>query len=198
MKFILGKKIGMTQVFDKDGSAVPVTLVEAGPVEVTQIKNLDKDGYDAIQVGYGKIVKQSLIKKPMKGKEFKTLKEYAGNITEVKIGDIIDVSVFKEGDIVKVSGISKGKGFQGGVKRHGFSGKDRTHGVKHEHRTIGSVGAAYPQRVIKGRRMPGHDGAVRRTVKNLRVVRIDEDTNIIAINGALTGRRGTLLEITCE
>jgi large subunit ribosomal protein L3 len=198
MKFILGKKIGMTQVFDKDGSAVPVTLVEAGPVEVTQIKNLEKDGYDAIQVGYGKITKQSLIKKPMKGKEFKTLKEYAGDTKEASIGDIIDVSIFEEEDIVKVSGISKGKGFQGGVKRHGFSGKDRTHGVKHEHRTIGSVGSAYPQRVIKGRKMPGHDGAVKRTVKNLRVIRIDKDTNIIAISGALVGRRGTLLEITCE
>lgn len=188
----------MTQIFDKEGSAVAVTLVEAGPVEVTQIKNSEKDGYDAIQVGYEKITKKSSIKKPMKGKEFKTLKEYTGDVIETKTGDIIDVSVFNEGDVVKVSGISKGKGFQGGVKRHGFSGKDRTHGVKHEHRTLGSVGSAYPQRVIKGRKMPGHDGAVKRTVKNLRVIRIDKDTNILAISGAIVGRKGTLLEITCE
>jgi large subunit ribosomal protein L3 len=198
MKFILGKKIGMTQIFNEEGSAVAVTLVEAGPVEVTQVKNLEKDGYDAIQVGYGKITKQSLLKKPMKGKEFKTLKEYAGDVNETKVGDVFDVSIFEEGDVVKVSGISKGKGFQGGVKRHGFAGKDRTHGVKHEHRTIGSIGSAYPQRVIKGRKMPGHDGAARRTVKNLKIMKVEKDTNIIAISGALVGRRGTLLEITCE
>lgn len=196
MKFILGRKLGMTQVFNEDGTVTPVTLVMAGPVEVTQIKNSEKDGYTAIQVGYEKIEKKPLIKKSMKGKEFKVLKEYSDD-SEVKIGDIIDVSIFEEGDIVKVSGISKGKGFQGGVKRHGFSGKDRTHGVKHEHRTIGSIGSAYPQRVIKGRKMPGHDGSVRRTVKNLKVVKVDKDSNMIAIKGALTGRKGTLLEISC-
>lgn len=196
MKFILGRKLGMTQVFNEDGTVTPVTLVMAGPVEVTQIKNSEKDGYTAIQVGYEKIEKKPLIKKSMKGKEFKVLKEYSDD-SEVKIGDIIDVSIFEEGDIVKVSGISKGKGFQGGVKRHGFSGKDRTHGVKHEHRTIGSIGSAYPQRVIKGRKMPGHDGSVRRTVKNLKVVKVDKDSNMIAIKGALIGRKGTLLEISC-
>jgi len=111
------------------------------------------------------------------------------------VGDVFDVSVFEEGDSVKVSGISKGKGFQGGVKRHGFHGRNATHGVKHEERTLGSVGSAYPQRVIKGRKMPGRMGYDRVTVKNLKIVKIDKENNLIVVKGAVPGHRGTLLEI---
>ena len=191
MKFILGKKIGMSQMFDKEGNVVPVTLVEAGPCVVTQVKSEEKDSYKAIQIGF--IKKTKKIKKTEKGKEFKYLREFKNG--DLKVGENIDVSVFQEGDKVKVSGISKGKGFQGGVKRWGFSGRNATHGVKHEHRTIGSVGSAYPERVIKGRKMPGRMGSVRRTVKNLKVVKVDKDNNLLVLKGAVPGIKGAFLEI---
>jgi len=192
MKAIIGKKIGMTQIFQNE-EVVPVTLVQAGPIEVTQIRDIDKDGYAAVQVGYQKIVKENKIIKTKKHKPFTTLKEFPS--AEVELGNEFDVSVFEEGDIVQVSGISKGKGFQGGVKRHGMHGRKATHGVKHEERTIGSVGSAYPQRVIKGRKMPGRMGADRVTVKNLKIAKVDKENNMLAIRGAVPGRRGTLLEI---
>lgn len=198
MKFILGKKVGMTQIFDKDGQVIPVTVVEAGPCVVTQIKTKDKDGYQAVQIGFEKITKPKKIKKTMKGKEFNFLREFRVENSEInnyKAGQEIKVSVFKEGDTVKVSGISKGKGFQGAVKRWGFSGREATHGVKHEHRTLGSVGATTPQRVLKGKKMPGRTGAKRVTVKNLKVVKVDPENNLLAIKGAVPGGRGTLLEI---
>lgn len=195
MKAILGKKIGMTQLFDED-KVIPVTLVEAGPCRVLQIKNLEKDGYEAVQIGYEAIAKKNQMLKSQKGKEFKHIKEFQSeDIGAYELGKDVDVSLFKEGDMVQVSGISKGKGFQGGVKRHGMHGRNATHGVKHEERTIGSVGSAYPQRVIKGRKMPGHMGAERVTVKKLKIAKIDKDQNILAITGAVPGRRGTLLEI---
>jgi large subunit ribosomal protein L3 len=215
MKFILGKKIEMSQMFDQQGNVIPCTLIEAGPCEVLQIRTQDKDKYEAIQIGFEKKTKN--IKKTDKGKEYKHIKEYrivgqeiaalgstpprndkvegAQDIKDIKQGDMIDVSVFEQGDKVKVSGMSKGKGFQGGVKRHGFHGRKATHGVKHEQRTIGSVGSAYPQRVIKGRKMPGRMGYDRTTVKNLKIVKIDKENNLIAVKGAVPGRRGTLLEI---
>jgi large subunit ribosomal protein L3 len=197
MKFILGKKIKTSQIFDNKGNIIPITLIEAGPCFVTQIKTKDKDGYEAIQLGF--IKKEKNLKKTEKGKEFKYLKEErvkdSKDLSKYKIGDLIDVNIFQEGDKVKISGISKGKGFQGGVKRWGFAGKSSSHGVKHEHRTIGSIGGRYPQRVIKGRKMPGRTGGERITVRNIEIVKIDKANNLIAIKGAVPGPNGSFLEI---
>lgn len=194
MKFILGKKIEMSQIFDAKGNIVPVTLVQAGPCVILQKKTKEKEGYDSLQIGLGKIEKKTNIKKTMKGKEYKNIKENRDQ-KDGNIGDVIDVSVFKEGDNVSVIGISKGKGFQGGVKRHGFHGRNATHGMKHEARTIGSIGQRFPQHTIKGRKMPGRMGADRVTVKNLKIAKVDLENNILAIKGAVPGHRGTLLEI---
>lgn len=191
MKFIIGRKLGMSQIFDKEGKVIPVTLIEAGPCEITQVKTKEKDKYESYQFGFEK--KEKKIKKTEAKKPFKILREFKGE--GLKVGDKIDVSSFKEGEKVKISGISKGKGFQGGVKRWGFSGRDATHGVKHDHRTLGSIGSAYPQRVIKGRKMPGRAGYKRTTTKNLKVARIDLKNNLISVKGAVPGRKGTLLEI---
>ena len=196
MKFILGKKIGMSQMFDKNGNLIPVSLISAGPCYVLQKKNKEKEGYDALQIGFEKIEKKSKIKKTMKGKEYRYIKEEREVVKEdVKYGDEINVSIFNEGEAVKVSGMSKGKGFQGGVKRHGFSGRNATHGVKHEHRTIGSVGRRFPQHVQKGRKMPGRMGYERTSVKNLKIMKIDAENNLLAVKGAVPGRNGGLLEI---
>ena len=194
MKFVLGEKIGMSQIWKND-KFIPVTLVEAGPCEVTQLKTNDNDGYDAVQLGYKKIEKK--IKKTAAKKPFRYLKEFRlfEKKDDFKVGDRIDVSVFKEGDIVKISGFSKGKGFQGGVKRWGFSGKSASHGVKHEHRTIGSIGSGFPERVIKGKKMPGRMGNKRVTVKNLKIVEVDLENNLLVVKGAVPGKKGGLLEI---
>ena len=199
MKFILGLKLGMSQIFDEKGNQIPVTLVEAGPCIVTQIKTKDKDSYEAIQIGFQKIKKAKKIKKTMKGKEFRYLREFRilkPETLNLKPKDIIDVSIFKEEDEVSVSGISKGKGFAGVVKRWGFHGRPRTRGTKHEERQPGSVGAATPSRVVKGIKMAGRMGSERTTVKNLKIFKIDKENNIIAVKGAVPGRRGTLLEIS--
>ena len=198
MKYILGLKLRMSQIFDEKGNVVPITLIEAGHCVVTQIKTKEKDGYNAVQIGFKKIEKKKKIKKPMKEKPFRWLREIRCDESEIKnheLGKKIDVSVFEEGDIVKVSGISKGKGFQGAVRRWGFSGRGASHGVKHEQRTLGSVGMSFPERVIKGRKMPGRMGSERVTVKNLKIVKIDKENNILAVKGAVPGRKGTLLEI---
>ncbi len=198
MKFILGRKIGMTQVFDQEGRVIPVTVVSAGPCFITQIKTKDKDGYLALQLGYEKIEKAKKIKKTQKDKPFKVLKEVRikeEEVSQFKVGDEVKVDIFKPGDIVDVSGTSKGKGFQGVVKRWGFSGRNATHGVKHEERTLGSVGSAFPQRVIKGKKMPGRMGNKRVTVKNLEIIKVDPENNLIAIKGALPGGKGSLVEI---
>ena len=193
-KFILAKKIGMSQIFGENGEVIPVTLVEAGPCTVLQTKTEEKDGYKAVQIGFEKIQKPKKVKKTMRGKEFRYIREFIPE-DDLKEGDKIDVSIFNEGDKVKVSGISKGKGFQGAVKRWGFSGRGASHGVKHEARTLGSVGSAFPQRVIKGRKMPGRTGFRKVTVKNLEIVKVDKENNILAIKGAVPGARGSLLEI---
>jgi large subunit ribosomal protein L3 len=198
MPFILGKKIEMTQIW-KDNKVIPCTLIEAGPCFVVQAKAKEKDGYEAVQIGFKKKTKN--IKKTDKGKEYRYLREFRVMKLEtcnLKHGDKIDVAVFKEGDIVRVSGISKGKGFQGGVKRWGFHGRNATHGVKHEHRTLGSVGSSGPGRVFKGRKMPGRMGAERVSVRNLEIAKIDQENNLIAIKGAIPGRRGTLIEIQSQ
>lgn len=210
MKFILGTKQEMSQVFDEKGKVVPVTLIKAGPVFVIQVKNKDKDGYTAAQVGFGER-KLKNIKKPQKGhlKSFieknnygaRFMKEFRLNEDELKdynLGQEITVEVFSEGDKVEVSGVSKGKGFQGVVKRHGFHGGPRTHGQKHSEREPGSIGSVWPQRVLKGKRMAGRMGSDRVTVKGLKIVKIDKENNILAIKGAIPGRRGTLLEIKAK
>jgi len=210
MKFILGQKLGMSQIFDEKGNRVPVTLIEAGPSQITQIKTKKKDGYQSVQFGF--IIKKKRIKKTEKGKEFKFIKEQKTEVEEkgfsslpfaiarenkeqLKAGDKIDVSIFQKGDTVKISGFSKGKGFQGVVKRWGFSGRGASHGVKHEHRTPGSIGSSFPERVIKGRKMPGRAGSERVTVKNLKVIKADAENNLLVVKGAVPGRKGTLLEI---
>ena len=180
----------------KEGKVVPVTLIEAGPCVVTQIKTEEKDGYKAVQIGFEKIEKEKKIKKTQKDKPYKYLKEFkTDEIEKFKVGDIIDVSQFQVGEKVKISGMSKGKGFQGVVKRWGFSGRNKTHGVKHEERKPGSIGSAFPQRVIKGKKMPGRMGSERVTIKNLEIIDIDKDKNLLVIKGGVPGRKGTLLEI---
>jgi len=198
MPYILGKKIEMTQVFE-NGKVVPVTLVAVEPCVITQIKTKEKDGYEAVQLGLEK-KKVIRVKKSEKGKEYKYLREFrvafAPAALAPKVGEQIDLSAFQAGDKVRVSGISKGKGFQGAVKRWGFHGRNATHGVKHEHRTLGSVGSTDAARVFPGKKMPGRMGGDRTSVKNLMIMKIDIENNILAIKGAIPGRRGTLLEIS--
>ncbi len=196
MKFILGKKLEMTQIAEDD-KVIPVTLIEAGPCFITQIKTKEKDGYDALQIGFEKL-KPKKVKKTLKNKPYRYLREFKvreSGIENYELGQRVDVSVFKEGDKVKISGVSKGKGFQGAVKRWGFSGRDATHGVKHEHRTLGSVGVSDAERVFRGKKMPGRMGGERVTVKNLEIVKVDPENNLIAVRGAVPGKKGTLLEI---
>jgi len=193
-KFLLGKKLGMSQIFDQVGNEIPVTLIEAGPCFITQIKTKDKDGYESIQVGF--IKKDKKIKKTEKGKEFKHLREFKIQNTQYKIQDTIDTSIFQEGDLVKVSGISKGKGFAGAVKKEGVHGKNKTHGTKHEERQTGSTGPSRPSRVTKGVKMAGRMGYKRVSVKNVKIAKIDKENNIIAVKGAVPGAKGTLLEIS--
>lgn len=197
MKFLLGKKIAMTQVFIEDGRAIPVTVVEAGPVVVTQVKTNDKDGYEAVQVGFGKKKK---ITKPLAGHvkklgNFRWLREYRVSSAEVKVGDTFDVSVFSEGEKVVLTGISKGKGFQGVVKRHSFAGMPKSHGTKEKYRAPGSIGSRFPQHVRKGKRMAGRMGSDRVTRHNVEVVKIDKENSLLALKGPVPGARGTLVEI---
>ncbi len=194
MKFILGLKIGMSQIFDEQGKPVPVTLVEAGPCEVTQVKTKEKDGYEAVQIGFLKL-KESRVKKSQKNKAFKYLREFKADISEHKVGQKINIDSLKDIELVKVSGISKGKGFAGAVKRWGFAGQPKTRGAKGSLRSIGSIGGSIPSRVIKGKKMAGRMGTDRVTVKSLKLMRIDEKNNVLMIKGAIPGRKGTLLEI---
>ena len=185
----------MSQIFDQTGRVIPVTLIEAGPCIITQIKTKEKDKYEAVQIGFQKIEKKKKIKKPMGKKPYRFLREFKDKIDEYKLGQRIDVSVFQEGEKVKISGISKGKGFAGVVKRWGFAGRPKTHGTKHELRTPGSIGTSFPERVPKGKKMAGRMGYERITTKNLKVVKIDKENDLIAVKGAVPGRKGTLLEI---
>lgn len=190
----------MTEVFDEKGVVHGATLIQAGPVVVTQVKTEKADGYDALQLGFGKRAEKNL-SKAVKGHTkaqgvFANLKEVrtVGAAT-AKVGDTMDASIFKEGDVVTVSSISKGKGFQGVVKRHGFGGQRRSHGNKHAEREPGSIGGGLRTRVPKGMRMAGRMGGDRITTKNLTIVKVDPATNSILIRGAVAGRRGTLVEI---
>lgn len=202
MKFILGEKQNMTQIFGDDGRVHPVTVVKAGPVVVTQIKTLENDGYDAVQVGFGEQKKERKNKAQVGHTKdlgvFQVMRENLASedtLKDVKVGDKIDVSVFEEGQEVAASSISKGKGFQGVVKRHGFSGGPRTHGQKHNERSPGSIGAGGVQGVRKGKRMGGRTGSDRVTLKKVKIVKINKETGEIFLRGAIAGRRGTLVEI---
>lgn len=199
MKFILGKKIEMTQMFDEKGNVIPVTLVEAGPCIVTQVKKNEKDKYEAIQVGFEELGKKR-ISKVNKKSPYRHKKEFRGEIdvSKYNIGDKIDVSIFTENETIQVSGISKGKGFQGGVKRWGFGGKPHTHGAKHEERGMGSVASGVNNRgrITPGKKMPGRMGNERNTIINLKIAKVDLVNNILAIRGAVPGKRGALLEIS--
>ena len=187
----------MSQIFDEDGTVVPVTLIEAGPVTVTQVKIKEQDGYEAVQVGFGRAKK---LNKPLKGHlkglaDFRKLKEFKTTEANLKRGDHLDVSTFKVGDVVKVSGLTKGRGFQGVVKRHGFHGMPASHGHHHVLRHGGSIGQRFPQHTLKGMRMAGRMGGQRQTTRGLKVISVDKDNNLIAVKGAVPGRKGTLLEM---
>jgi large subunit ribosomal protein L3 len=207
IKFILGEKIGTTQIFEDNGNTLPVTVVEAGPVVVTQVKTPEKDSYSAVQVGWKEVNPKNL-KKPQKGhlkdlgnlkylREFKVPEE---ELTKFKVGDKIEASVFSLGDLITATSISKGKGFQGVVKKHGFKGGSRSHGQKHSEREPGSIGGGGRSggRVVKGMKMAGRMGGDRITVKNLKIVNIDIKANRLFIKGAVPGRRGTLVEIKAK
>jgi len=201
MKFILGIKENMTEYFSENGESIPVTAVSAGPMTVTRIFEESKDGYNSVQVGFGTQKKERITKSSagaMKGAFYKVLKEFrlkSSDTNEAKVGEVIDVSTFAPGDKIEVSSISKGKGFQGVVKRHGFHGGPRTHGQKHSEREPGSIGGGLRTHVPKGMRMGGRMGSDRITQKNLQVVFVDKENNLMLIKGAIAGRRGSLVEI---
>lgn len=202
MKFLLGIKQNMSQIFDEAGNVHPVTAVLTGKSVVTQVKEFGKDGYAAVQVGFGER-REKNIAKPQRGHfkglgNFRHVKEFRVKADETgsyKVGDAIEPTVFSDGDVIEVSAISKGKGFQGVVKRHGFHGGPRSHGQKHSEREPGSIGTAGWQKVIKGMRMAGRMGSDRVTVRNLKVVKVDAEAGVIYVRGAVPGRRGTLVEI---
>jgi len=203
MNFILGKKVKMTQVFTEDGRAIPVTVVEAGPCLVVQKKTADQDGYVAVQVGWGE---NKRLPRPQRGhlrnlpplrflREFRVKREGTVDLDSLQQGDEIRVDTFSVGERVDVVGVSKGKGFQGVVKRHGFAGGPASHGHKDQLRMPGSIGATDPARVFKGTRMAGRMGGEQVTVKNLEIVKIDEENNLLYLRGAIPGPRGSLVKI---
>ncbi len=203
MRGLIGKKIGMTQVFGDHGTMVPVTVVDAGPCVVTQVKTEDRDGYTSVQLGFGER-KEKHTNKPMKGtfdkakttpkrilSEFEPIQGF-----EYKVGQEFGASIFKEGDIVNVTGTSKGKGFAGVMKRHGFSGGPKTHGQREYDRAPGSIGqGSDPSRVYKGMRMAGHMGVEKVTVRNLEIVRVDSGKNQLLIKGAVPGVQNSFILI---
>ncbi len=200
MKALLGTKIGMTQIISKDGVAIPVTLIQAGPVTVTQVKSVESDGYNAVQVAYGegknlsKAVAGHVKPAQVTPKHIREIR--VADLPEgVKVGDSIDVSQFELGDIVDATGTSKGKGFAGTVKRHNFNTSKKTHGGNGNVRKPGSIGSMYPQKVFKGKRMAGRMGHDRVTVKNLVVAYVDQTNNLIGLRGAVPGPNKGLIEI---
>ena len=201
-KAILGKKIGMTQIFDEKGRVIPVTVIEAGPCVVAQVKSVETDGYNAIQLGFGEI-KDKHINKPEKGHFAKAklankkhLREFRlDSIEGIKVGDELKADVFAEGDKIDVQGTSKGKGFQGVIKRHGQHRGPMGHGSMY-HRRPGSMGStSTPGRVFKGKKLPGHMGAKTITIQNLEVVSVDLDKNVILVKGSVPGAKGAILKI---
>ncbi len=205
-KGIIGKKIGMTQIFDEAGKVIPVTVVEAGPCVVVQKKTVENDGYNAVQLGFGDI-RPKRVNKPLTG-HFKkadvalkrTLKEFRlDSIDNLNVGDIVKADTFSEGDVVDVSGKSKGHGFSGTIKRHNFARLKESHGTGPVHRHAGSMGAcSSPSRIFKGKGMPGQYGNTKVTVQNLTVVKVDAENNLIAIKGAIPGpKNGTVTIVDC-
>jgi large subunit ribosomal protein L3 len=209
---ILGKKLGMTQIFDEKGQAIPVTVVQAGPCKITQVRTKESNGYEAIQIGFDET---SRLSKPLRGHQkevvrseekgdlvktigLKFLREVkpTNPIGEYKVGDVFGPDIFKAGEVVDITGTSKGKGFAGVMKRHGFGGGSTTHGQSDRRRAPGSIGAGTtPGRVVKGMRMAGHMGQARVTMHNLKIVRIDNENNLILIRGGVPGADGGLLII---
>ena len=197
MKTLLGTKLGMTQLLADDGRAVPVTLIQAGPVTVTQVKTVETDGYNAVQIAYGegKNLSKAVAGHVKSAKVTpKHIREFrVDEPVEAKVGDSFDVSVFAIGDMVDATGISKGKGFAGTVKRHNFNTSKKTHGGNGNVRKPGSIGSMYPQKVFKGKKMAGRMGAERVTVKNLEIAYVDPETNLIGVRGAVPGPRKGLI-----
>ncbi len=199
-KAIVGKKLGMTQLFDANGNVVPVTVIEAGPCVVAQKKTVENDGYEAVQIGYGDL-KASKVNGPMKGHfakgdvaPKKVLREFRLEDTSaLNVGDLIKADIFAEGDAVDVRGTSKGKGYAGVIKRWNFSRLKESHGTGPVHRHGGSLGVIDPARVFKGKKMAGHLGNERVTVQNLSVVKVDAENNIIAVKGAVPGPKGGIV-----
>lgn len=203
-KGILGKKVGMTQVFNPAGQLVPVTVVEAGPCVVVQIKTEEKDGYSAVQLGFEEVKKKKLVNKPLSGhfaragvnpqRHLREIRIDAGEQDKYQVGQVLKADLFQEGEKVDVTGTSKGKGFAGAVKRYGFNRGPMSHGSMY-HRRPGSLGATDPERVFKGRRLPGRMGGEQVTIQGLEVVQVDPENNLLLLKGAVPGRKGSLLLI---
>jgi large subunit ribosomal protein L3 len=201
-KVIIGKKLGMTQIFSEEGQLIPVTVVEAGPCKVVQVKSMESDGYNSIQLGYGAI-KEKKVTKPLKGHFDKNELEYKRVLKEFRVADAaayevgqdVNADVFENGDKIDVTGTSKGKGFAGVIKRHNQTRGPMKHGSKY-HRSPGSMGASSsPSRVFKGKKLPGQMGNVQVTVQNLEIVKVDADRNLLLVKGAVPGIRGSLITI---
>ncbi|MDH5606457.1 MAG: 50S ribosomal protein L3 [Anaerolineae bacterium] len=202
MKGLIGKKIGMTQIFDEAGIAIPITLIEAGPCYVTQVRSEKKDGYVAVQLGFGETKQKRLTGGQLghlqttKAPPLKYLREFRVKNAEVKLGQKLTTDVFEVGESVDIIGTSKGKGFAGAVKRHGFKGGPKTHGQSDRQRAVGSIGATSgTARVFKGKRMPGRMGNDRVTTQNLKVALVDAERNLIGVRGAVPGSRGGVVMI---
>ena len=202
MKTLIGKKVGMTQIFDEQGKVIPVTAIEAGPCTVVQVKTVETDGYNSIQLGFGDVKEHKVIK-PVKGHYTKVnltpkkhLREFrVDNTAEVKVGDELKADTFVAGDKLDIQGTSKGKGFQGVIKRHGQSRGPMGHGSMY-HRRPGSMGSTTtPGRVFKGKKLPGHMGHVTVTIQNLEVVRVDLDKNVVLVKGSVPGANGAILKL---
>jgi large subunit ribosomal protein L3 len=202
MSGLLGKKIGMTRIFDESGESVAATLIEAGPCTVVQVKTVDRDGYNAVQLGFLE-KKEKRVSKPLLGhfknanvNPFRVLKEFRDFEGDAKVGEQIRADMFLEGERVKIAGHSKGRGFAGVVKRHGFRGGPKTHGQSDRHRAPGSIGqSAYPNRVFKGIKMAGRMGNRRTTILNLKVLKVIPERNLLLIEGAVPGARNGIVEI---
>lgn len=196
---IMGAKLGMTQIFGSDGTAEAVTAIEAGPCVVTQVRTMAKEKYNAVQLGFGKAKR---LNSPQRGHlkelgQFRYLREFrVDDIEGIEVGNQVDVSLLKEGDLVDITGVSKGKGFAGVVKRYGFAGGPKTHGQSDRHRAPGSIGAgSSPGRVLKGQRMAGHMGDSKVTVRHLKVIEANPDRNLLLVRGAVPGAKNALLLI---
>lgn len=203
MTAILGRKVGMTQVFDDRGNVIPVTVIEAGPCIVTEVRSPERDGYAAVQVGFGSVAERK-VNKPLRGvfaraktAPRRVLREFRLPDGErYEVGQELTVAIFGGGDVVDVVGTSKGRGFSGAMKRHNFSGQRDTHGVSLMHRAVGSIGISDVARVWPGKRMPGRYGGERVSVRGLRIVKVDAERNLLLLKGAVPGPRGSLVMIS--